>query len=190
MSSRALVTAPVMVVVYDRVFTFDSLKKALRERWPLSAGLAATWIVLAAVNWSGSRIHSADFGTGVSVWTYLLNQSVMIVRYLRLALWPRSLVLAYGTPQPMSVAEALPYALVAIALLALTVFALWRRPMLGFLGAWFFITLAPTTSFVPIAAEVGAERRMYLALATRCWRPCPSRWPREPSPAIASTSRR
>jgi tetratricopeptide (TPR) repeat protein len=162
---ESMVTAPVMVALYDRVFVFESVKKAIRARWPLYAGLTATWIVLAAVNWSGSRIHSAGFTTGVSVWTYLLNQSVMIVRYLRLAVWPRSLVLAYGTPLPIGLGEALPYALIVIALLALTLCALWRRPTLGFLGAWFFITLAPTTSFVPIATEVGAERRMYLALA-------------------------
>jgi tetratricopeptide (TPR) repeat protein len=36
--------------------------------------------------------------------------------------------------------------------------------MLGFLGVWFFATLAPTSSIVPIATEVGAERRMYLPL--------------------------
>src|SRR5262249_11699858 len=83
-SKESMVTAPVMVVLYDRVFVFDSMKKAVRARWPLYAGLAATWIVLVAVNWSGSRIHSAGFSTGVSVWTYLLNQSAMIVRYLRL----------------------------------------------------------------------------------------------------------
>ena len=162
---ESMVTAPVMVMLYDRAFVFDSIKKALRERWPLYAGLAATWIVLAAVNRSGSRIHSAGFSTGISPWTYLLNQSVMIVRYLRLAIWPRSLVLAYGTPQPVTFGDALPYALVVIALLALTALALWRRPMVGFLGAWIFITLAPTSSIVPIATEVGAERRMYLALA-------------------------
>jgi tetratricopeptide (TPR) repeat protein len=162
---ESMVTAPVMVILYDRVFVFDSFKKALRARGPLYAGLAATWIVLAAVNWSGSRIHSAGFGTGVSVWTYLLNQSVMVVRYVRLAFWPHSLVLAYGTPLPISVGDALPYALIVLALLGLTLFALWRHPVLGFLGAWFFITLAPTTSIVPIATEVGAERRMYLALA-------------------------
>jgi tetratricopeptide (TPR) repeat protein len=37
--------------------------------------------------------------------------------------------------------------------------------MLGFLGVWFFIILSPTSSFVPIVTEVGAERRMYLPLA-------------------------
>jgi len=37
--------------------------------------------------------------------------------------------------------------------------------MAGFLGAWLFITLAPSSSFIPIVTEVGAERRMYLPLA-------------------------
>jgi tetratricopeptide (TPR) repeat protein len=42
---------------------------------------------------------------------------------------------------------------------------LFRWPIIGFVGAWVFITLAPTSSVVPIATEVGAERRMYLPLA-------------------------
>lgn len=137
----------------------------MRTRWALYAGLAATWIVLAAVLWSGPRLHSAGFSTNVSPWTYLLNQTVMITRYLRLALWPRSLVLAYGAPQPVTLGDVMPYALFVVLLLGATAFALWRRPMLGFLGAWMFVTLAPTSSIVPIATEVGAERRMYLPLA-------------------------
>ena len=52
----------------------------------------------AALNWSGPRIHSAGFGNGVSPCTYLLNQTVMITRYLALAFWPRGLVVAYGPP--------------------------------------------------------------------------------------------
>jgi tetratricopeptide (TPR) repeat protein len=46
-----------------------------------------------------------------------------------------------------------------------TAAALARWPGIGFLGAMFFLTLAPTSSVVPIASEVGAERRMYLPLA-------------------------
>jgi tetratricopeptide (TPR) repeat protein len=52
-----------------------------------------------------------------------------------------------------------------VALIAATAAALRYAPMIGFLGAWFFLTLAPTSSIVPIATEVGAERRMYLPLA-------------------------
>src|SRR4029453_9554371 len=49
-------------------------------------------------------------------------------------------------------------------LLAATVVALARVPKLGFWGVWFFITLAPASSVVPIPTEVAAERRMYLPL--------------------------
>ena len=161
---ESMVTAPLMVVMYDRVFVFDSLAHALRSRWRFYGGLAATWLVLAALISSGPRAYSAGFSTDVSPWTYLLNQTVMVTRYLRLALWPRSLVLAYGWPVPLTPGAVMPYALLIAALLLLTVAALRWRPPLGFLGAWFFLTLAPTSSFVPIATEVGAERRMYLPL--------------------------
>jgi tetratricopeptide (TPR) repeat protein len=39
-----------------------------------------------------------------------------------------------------------------------------RRPI-GWLGAWFFLILAPTSSILPISTEVAAEFRMYLPLA-------------------------
>src|SRR5207244_3579897 len=79
--------------------------------------------------------------------------------------WPRPLVLNYLPPWPLTLSDVLlPQAVAIMLLLVLTGVALARRPMLGFLGAWFFITLAPTSSFIPIATEVGAERRMYLPL--------------------------
>ena len=88
----------------------------------------------------------------------------MLVRYLRLAAWPTELVVNYGWPRALTLTEVLPYALVVVGCLVATALALWRWPTLGVLGAWFFLTLAPTSSIVPIATEVGAERRMYLPL--------------------------
>jgi hypothetical protein len=86
------------------------------------------------------------------------------VRYLRLAVWPTSLVVNYGWPVPLTLGDVLPQALFVVTLLVGTVAALIRRPPLGFRGAAFFMILAPTSSIVPIATEVGAERRMYLPL--------------------------
>jgi tetratricopeptide (TPR) repeat protein len=57
-----------------------------------------------------------------------------------------------------------PESAVVLALLSLTAVAFRRWAVAAFLGAWFFMTLAPSSSFVPIATEVGAERRMYLPL--------------------------
>ena len=161
---ESMVTAPVMVVLYDAVFVFGSLKRAFRERGRFYLALSMSWVVLAAVMWSGPRVHSAGFSAGVDLWTYLLNQTVMITRYLRLAVWPRALVVNYGWPLELKLQDVLPYALFITGLLVLTVVALVRQPKWGYLGAWFFVTLAPTSSIVPIATEVGAERRMYLPL--------------------------
>ena len=113
---------------------------------------------------SGPRSAVGGFSTGISPWTYLLNQTQMIAHYLRLTFWPRALVVFYGWPVALTLRDVLPYALLVTLLLAATIAALVRAPALGFLGAWFFITLAPTSSIVPIATEVGAERRMYLPL--------------------------
>ena len=164
-SKESMVTAPLVIVLYDRVFRFDSLNQAFRSRGRLYLGLAATWLLLATLVASAPRNFSAGFSThDADAWTYGVNQVVMIVRYLRLAFWPSDLVLYYGWPLPLTLGAVWPHALVVIALLALTVVALVRYPRVGFLGAWFFLTLAPTSSILPIATEVGAERRMYLPL--------------------------
>ncbi len=164
-SKESMVTAPLAVVLYDRVFLFDSLRAAFRGRVRLYLGLAATWVLLAALVASAPRNLSAGFTAhDADPWTYLLNQAVMITRYVRLSVWPRDLVLYYGWPLPLTLTDVLPQALFVLGLLALTAVTLYRRPGVGILGLWFFLTLAPTSSILPIATEVGAERRMYLPL--------------------------
>ena len=160
---ESIVTAPVIVVLYDRIFVFDSMKDALRTRKTLYLGLALSWIELAAV--ATSRNNTVGFRTGTSAWTYLLNQAQMITQYLKLTIWPHDLVLDYGAPRLYRLKDVAPQASLVIALVVLTGLLLVKNPMAGFLLAWFFITLAPTSSVVPIASEVGAERRMYLPLA-------------------------
>src|SRR5262249_27143799 len=70
----------------------------------------------------------------------------------------------YGEPARVTFSEVAPYALAVAALAAGTLVALVRNLPAGFLGAWFFLTLAPTSSIMPISTEAGAERRMYLPL--------------------------
>jgi len=161
---ESMATAPLIVALYDRIFLFDSWKAAVRGRRHLYVGLAATWILAGALVAAGPRAAVAGFSSGVSPWTYLMNQAVIITEYLRLAVWPDALVIFYGWPEALGAADVLPYLVFILALVVLTAVGLWRRPPIGFLGAWFFITLAPASSIVPIATEVGAERRLYLPL--------------------------
>jgi tetratricopeptide (TPR) repeat protein len=160
-SKESMVTAPVIVALYDRTFEFNSWREALQTRKYFYSALAATWIELGAFLWQQPRT-TAGFSVAVTPWTYLLNQVEMITRYLRLSLWPSPLVLDYGLPRPLSLGSVAGNAVVLVSLLVATAVALVRWPAIGFLAATFFITLAPTSSVIPITSEVGAERRMYL----------------------------
>jgi hypothetical protein len=59
-----MVTAPFMIVLYDRVFVFGSLKEGFQKRWRFYAALAVTWVELAALLWNGPRPHSAGSSSG------------------------------------------------------------------------------------------------------------------------------
>ena len=93
----------------------------------------------------------------IAQFVMVLDQSVMIVRYVRLAFWPQGLVLDYGEPLRVSFGEVAPYVFAVAALATASAVALVRNVPSGFLGAWFFLTLAPTSSIVPISTEVGAH---------------------------------
>ncbi|HXQ81282.1 MAG TPA: tetratricopeptide repeat protein [Opitutaceae bacterium] len=164
-TKEVMATAPLMALLYDRTFIAGSFRKAWRERRGLHLALAATWLPLAALvaatGWSRGR--SAGFNAGVPAWDYWLTQLEAVARYAGLSVWPWPLVFDYG-PRVHAAAGVLAYALVVAVLAAATLVALWRRPALGFLGAWFFVILAPS-SVVPVATQSMAEHRMYLPLA-------------------------
>jgi len=161
---ESMAIAPLMMLLLDATFVASGLRDALRRRPAYYAALFATLVILAVLLVEGPRWRSAGFSSGVSPWVYLLNQAQLIVRYLRLVIWPVGLVLDYGHPVPYTLAAIAPQALVVTALLAAAA-ALWLvAPPLAFFATWFFVTLAPSSSIVPIATEVGAERRMYLPL--------------------------
>jgi len=166
-TKEVMVTAPLVALLLDRTFLAGSLAEAWRRRRGYYLALAASWLLLLGllIGTGGTRGTAAGLGSGVSSWSYLLRQTEAIVHYLRLAVWPRPLVLDYGTKVPASLGEVIGPALVVIALLGATGWALVRRPVAGFFGAAFFLLLAPSSSFVPLAAQTMAERRMYLPLA-------------------------
>ena len=160
-----MVTAPVLVLLYDMCVASRSPRDALSARPSLYAGLAASLTIVPALLFLGLQPAAVGWWHGVSPYDYALNQSRMITRYLRLVVWPFPLVIDYGEPTPLTVADVWPDLAMVGALVVAAAILLFRRPRAGFLGAWFFVILAPSSSIVPIISEVGAERRMYLPLA-------------------------
>ena len=167
-TKEVMVGAPLVVWLYDRAFLAGSFAAALRARPALYAGLAATWLLLLlSVEPSTLTGGAAWAGFGlpeISTVEYARSQPGVILHYLRLCFWPHPLVLDYGWPVANEVGPILWSTGLVSALGLATLWALWRVPPLGFLGALFFLVLAPTSSVMPII-DLAYEHRMYLPLA-------------------------
>jgi tetratricopeptide (TPR) repeat protein len=167
-TKEVMVTAPLAVLLYDRVFAAGSFRAAWAARKGYYLALAASWLLLGWLllrpGWTGRTI---GFRAGVSGFDYALTEAWGLARYVRLALWPHPLVFDYGGPEIVltRVGPAAPYLAAVAAGLAAAALA-WRRSKpAGFLAATFFLLLAPTSSVVPLVLEPVGEHRMYLPLA-------------------------
>jgi tetratricopeptide (TPR) repeat protein len=165
-SKETMVTAPFIVWLYDRTFIAGTLRETWRRHGRLHLALAATWLVLAALM-IGARLSTRGIGfnLGVSWFNYALTECSAVLHYLRLSFWPAPLVFDYGWKFERAIGPALPAVAMLGALLVAVGWALRRRPALGFLGAWFLVLLAPSSSVVPLTEQPIAESRVFLALA-------------------------
>jgi tetratricopeptide (TPR) repeat protein len=166
-TKEVMVTAPLLVLLFDRTFFAGTFAAAWKARRGLHLALTATMLVVFWLLWKSGASRGSGLGgaAGVDSWSYLLTQAKALVLYVRLALWPQPLVIDYGTDVVRSLGEVWLPGLAILAALGLTAYALVRRPIAGFLGAWFFVILAPSSSVVPLATQTMAEHRMYLPLA-------------------------
>ncbi len=171
-SKAAMVTAPVVVLLYDRALIARNWGDVFQRRWGAYLALMAAWSVLVmtgvlrSIIETSSEAHST-VGFGVARSTpieYAMTQAGVVLHYLRLVFWPHRLCFDYAWPITRSFSEAaLP--LIGIAILMVATIWMWiRRPAMGFLGAAFFLILAPSSSIVPVQ-DAAEEYRMYLPLA-------------------------
>lgn len=163
---EVMVVAPLVVLLYDRTFVARRFRPAWRGRAGYYAALAASWLLLAwLVVANDARAGTAGFGTAIPPLDYALTQAAGIVRYLRLVVWPDSLVFDYGTAVETRLGDVWPQVLLLVVFVAAITFLLRRAPAWGFLGATFFLVLVPSSSVLPVATQTLAEHRMYLPLA-------------------------
>lgn len=165
-AKETMVTAPVMILFYDRIFMTDSWREVWQRRGRLHLALAVSWVLLAVLILNtGSRGGTVGFDGAISAGSYALTQIHAVVHYLRLAFWPYPLVFDYGTWVVGGWRDVVWQALLLFPLIGATLWALARNRPVGYLGAFFFALLAPTSSFVPVQTQTISEHRMYLALA-------------------------
>lgn len=162
-SKETAVVLPLLVASYDWLFSGEGMA-GLRRRRIFYGCMSATWIVLVAVILSQAGRYGEFQKTAHDPLAYLLTQPRVILHYLRLAALPSPLCFDYIWRTVETWSEFLPSLVYVLALAALTVAGMvWRRPW-AWLGIAFFLTLAPTSSIMPVVA-VAAEHRMYLPLA-------------------------
>jgi len=167
MTKEVAAVAPLLVLWYDRAFIAASWREMYRRRWGLYAGLSSSWVVLAIImNSQAEKFSKAGLLVvkGITPLQYAASQPGVIAHYLRLCLWPTGLCLDYAWPLAGTAVKVVPPLLLVAALLALTAWSIFRWPLWSFLGGWFFLILAPTSSIVPIV-DLAFEHRMYLSLA-------------------------
>lgn len=161
-TKEVIVTAPFVALLYDRTFLAGSFRAAWQLRRGLYVALFATCgLLVILMRGIASRGVGAD---GLSPLAYLLIECRVVLRYAALAFWPHPLVFDYGDFAP-ALGRSLACGAVLVVLLASLGRELVRRPALGFLGAWFFVVLAPTSSVVPVTFQPMGENRVYLPLA-------------------------
>ena len=179
-----MIAALPLLGLYDAAFVSGSLGAAWRARRGFWLALASGIVPLAALLAAngGNRGGSIGLGVGVSPLAYALTQPQALLTYLKLSVIPSPLIFDYGIhwARP-SVGLDLQLAANIVALLGLTLIVWFRSPPWGFLGAWFFIILAPT-SLAPGTTQMIVEHRMYLP-ADRRSRPGRDRPRRQPGAA-------
>lgn len=161
---ETIVTAPFVCGLLVFFASEKNFTDKVKTYAPLFLGLMLTWVGIALVRVFTPRAGTVGFSIGISPFFYLVNQIHVICAYLRLSLIPYPLNLDYGVPVPYNIAETILPLIILLSFFAFP-FIIWKKNIfISYLVFCFFIILSPTSSFVPILLEVGAERRMYLPL--------------------------
>ncbi len=165
-SKETAVTLPVMIGLFE-VFLFEtSIRALLRNKILLLLLVPAFLIVRYKLGPLLQKGFFYDPGIAFTRKQYLLTQFSVLVTYLRLFFYPVGQNIDWDFPVATSffATETIFSFLVLLALLALS-FAAYRQFRLLSLGIiGFFVTLAPTSTIIPIK-DVIFEHRMYLAVA-------------------------
>ena len=169
-SKEWAVTLPAMLLLYDYLFIAGGELKKVTSRWKAHLLLMLPWGLLAYIYvtyiaGSTSAGFSISGQKGITPWTYLLTSFNVTWTYIRLLFLPINQNLDYDYPVAKTLFE-LPTLLSFLGHLAVTGTAFWLfkkkgHVLIPFGIAWFYITLSPTQSFVPIL-DVIFEHRIYL----------------------------
>jgi len=173
-SKEWAVTLPAIIFLYDYLILSEGKIGTALSRWGAYVLLVLSWGSL----WRTLHLFSAEnstvgfnisqhssSGAALTAWTYLLTSFNVIWTYIRLLFVPISQNIDYDYPIAQTLL-AFPTLLSFAGHLAVVGGAFWlyrkKQWLLAPFGAaWFYITLSPVQSFVPVT-DVIFEHRLYL----------------------------
>lgn len=158
-------TLPLTLYLFDALVVTGSFSAPLRRRTGLYVALVAPFVLvplvwLAVAPWRLGALRAAsDAGSSLD---YAWSQGGVIAGYLRRVLWPSGLNLDHAWDPEQHRTETIAGAVLVAGALVVVAESVRRRAPAGWLGASFFLFLAPSSSFHPLADRM-VEHRMYLA---------------------------
>jgi hypothetical protein len=167
-SKEWAVTLPATLFLYDYLFIAEGKLGPVLSRWKVYILVALPWGLIAYVLMT-TKLSGAGFGiTGersITPVTYLLTSFNVLWTYIRILIFPINQNLDYSYPIAKTLFEV-PTLVSCIGHVCMVATAIWlyakrRWTLVPFGVAWFYITLSPTQSFVPIL-DVIFEHRVYL----------------------------
>ncbi len=159
------VILPAAILILDYLILSGRDWKVVARSWPAYASLAFAGAAgfFAVVE---PFLFAPSAGFLLDWTTYLFTQFRMYFLYLKLVFAPFGLNLDHDIVPSTDLFEHGAW-LAMLALAAVAAAAVYCRrkfPLLSFSTLFFFLTMAPTSSFFPLL-DFAAERRMYLPLA-------------------------
>ena len=181
-SKQTAVVLPVLMIIYDFFFVAELSIRNVLKRWLIYMfigivgvyGLYRNFFTSAGLDLGADKSSSAAAAVPRSVgfhqvgdllgsYEYFCTQLRVIVKYIQLMFFPVGQNLDYDFPPSKSLFEptVIISGLILLAVIALAIWLIPRMRLISFGILWFFIALAPTSSFVPIL-DVIFEHRLYL----------------------------
>jgi hypothetical protein len=167
-SKEWAVTLPAILVLYDYLFIAEGKLKEMSSRIIAYILAALPWGFV-TYNMMTSNMSGAGFGisgqNNLTPWTYQLTSFNVLWTYIRLLFLPINQNLDYTYRVSKTLFE-FPTILSFFGHICVVTVMLWlykkrNWTLIPFGAAWFYITLSPTQSFVPIL-DVIFEHRLYL----------------------------
>ncbi len=162
LSKQDKLTLPLVIVLLDYLLLSKMDWRRMRRSWPTYA-LFLAGVVAGLLFVVRPVLFAASAGFNLAWQPYLYTQFRMYFLYLRLLLAPVGLNADRDIAASASLGDHLSWLALILLLVLVGLAVRYRRqaPLASFGALFFFVTLAPTSSFYPLL-DFAAERRVYL----------------------------